>query len=127
MADQLRAIDQKVGARVRIRRVRLGISQRGLARKIGVTFQQVQNYENGANRISAGRLQTISMALNTPISFFFNDGASEDGRETDQDISDVFAFAGSPDGSALIRALYKIKDENCRQKILALLEELVQK
>jgi transcriptional regulator with XRE-family HTH domain len=64
--------DVLVGARVRFRRVELGLSQTALAERLGVTFQQVQKYERGTNRIGAGRLQVLARALDVPISYFFD-------------------------------------------------------
>ena len=70
-------IDRHVGSRVRMRRLLLGMSQEKLGEAVGVTFQQLQKYEKGTNRISAGRLLVISRALRMPVSRFF-DGAPED-------------------------------------------------
>ncbi|MGL1194719.1 helix-turn-helix domain-containing protein, partial [Vibrio parahaemolyticus] len=66
-------MNQKVGAKVRERRILLGMSQRQLADAIGLTFQQVQKYENGTNRIDAARLAALSQALNVPPQWFFHD------------------------------------------------------
>src|SRR5260370_12365760 len=64
-------IDVMVGKRIRLRRVQLGLSQTELGQKLGVTFQQIQKYENGANRVSCSRLYETSVALEVPIAFFF--------------------------------------------------------
>src|SRR5919107_3688638 len=66
-------IDVRVGARLRLRRMMLGLSQEKLAEMIGLTFQQVQKYERGANRIGASRLYELSRVLDVPVSFFFDD------------------------------------------------------
>ena len=68
-----KAIDAHVGARLRLRRMLLGMSQEKLARTIGLSFQQVQKYECGNNRIGAGRLYDLSRALDVPVSFFYED------------------------------------------------------
>lgn len=66
-------VDAHVGARIRLRRVMLGMSQADLAADLGLTFQQVQKYERGANRVSAGKLHALTRALDVPVSFFFDD------------------------------------------------------
>ena len=68
-------IDVMVGKRIRLRRVQLGLSQTELGQKLGVTFQQIQKYENGANRVSCSRLYETSVALDVPIAYFFMDPA----------------------------------------------------
>ena len=69
--QQIRALDGHVGRRVRARRTQLGLSQSELARRLGLSFQQIQKYENGGNRISAGTLGRIAAALDAPVGFFF--------------------------------------------------------
>src|SRR5260370_324082 len=76
-------IDVMVGKRMRLRRVQLGLSQTELGQKLGVTFQQIQKYENGANRVSCSRLYDTSVALEVPIAFFFMDSAHA-GRKRDR-------------------------------------------
>lgn len=75
MSKNPNAVDIHIGARVRLRRMTLGVSQEKLAEKLGITFQQVQKYEKGINRISASRLQDIASALDLPIAWFFEDAA----------------------------------------------------
>ena len=75
------AIDAYIGARMRERRIALQLTQAGLGEKLGVTFQQIQKYEEGINRVGAGRLQQISQVLEVPVSFFF-EGAKGNGAET---------------------------------------------
>ena len=72
-------IDKHVGARVRMRRMLIGMSQEKLGDALGLTFQQIQKYEKGANRISASRLQQISEALSTPLAYFFKGAPASDG------------------------------------------------
>ena len=84
--------DAEVGRRVRSRRLECRLSQTELADRIGVTFQQVQKYEKGVNRIGAGRLQRISEALEVPISFFFGATAGGPARETGSGSESIFGF-----------------------------------
>src|SRR6266852_4573715 len=76
--------DKHVGSRVRMRRMMLGMSQEKLGDALGLTFQQVQKYEKGANRISASRLQQTAHFLQVPISFFFDGGPATNGKPTGQ-------------------------------------------
>ena len=114
-------IDVHVGARVRLRRFLLGMSQGRLADQLGVTFQQVQKYEKGTNRISASRLQAISDVFRVPPSFFFQDDDSAmpsagAGHET----GDVSTFVSSKEGLDLNRAFLKIEDPAVRKSIIQL-------
>ena len=108
-------IDRHVGARIRLRRTLLGLSQAALGERIGgITFQQVQKYESGVNRMSASRLWLAAHALEVPISFFFDDypgdkkvAAQTDGR------SDI-------DALVMMRAFVNIKSRQQRQALVAL-------
>jgi transcriptional regulator with XRE-family HTH domain len=121
-------IDKYVGSRVRMRRMMLGMSQEKLGNALGLTFQQVQKYEKGTNRIGASRLQQISNILQVPVSFFF-EGAPEPAARSDE-----FAEAPSPlyvadflatsDGLALTRAFMRIDDAKLRRKIVELVEQM---
>lgn len=73
-------VDVHVGARLRLRRILLGLSQEKLGEALGLSFQQVQKYERGSNRVSASRLWQIAKVLEVPVSFFFDDMPDEDGR-----------------------------------------------
>ena len=118
-------IDQHVGSRVRMRRVLLGMSQEKLGDSLGLTFQQVQKYEKGTNRIGASRLQEISKTLNVPPSFFF-DGSpnsasiSESGFEEKSTSSYVVDFLATAEGLVLNKAFVRIKDPKVRKKIVDL-------
>ena len=122
-------IDIHVGSRVRLRRTMLGMSQEKLGEHLGITFQQIQKYEKGANRIGASRLQEIARVLNTPISFFFEDapGDSGDGQpglgEPDSP-NYVVDFLSSSEGLQLNRAFVKIKDAKVRRKIVEMVKAL---
>jgi transcriptional regulator with XRE-family HTH domain len=114
-------IDIFVGSRVRLRRLMVGMSQEALADRLGVTFQQVQKYEKGTNRISASRLQAISDVFRVPPSFFFQD--DENAVPTAgvaHETGDVSTFVSSKEGLDLNRAFLKIGDSSVRKSIIAL-------
>ena len=116
--------DAEVGRRVRSRRLECRLSQTELADRIGVTFQQVQKYEKGVNRIGAGRLQRISEALEVPISFFFGGGATG-GSSRDQGASEsVFGFMQTSGSVRIVKAFHKIKSRKARQLLVEMAEEL---
>src|ERR1700745_3256386 len=105
--------DQHVGSRVRMRRVMLKLSQTDLADGLGVSFQQVQKYEKGTNRIGASRLQQISEILQVPVSFFFEGaphiGAPPDGMKGVPSPTYVSDFLATSEGLALTKAFTRIK------------------
>ncbi|MCA1490124.1 helix-turn-helix transcriptional regulator [Ensifer sp. NBAIM29] len=113
-------IDTQVGQRIRFRRNVLGMSQETLAAHLGITFQQVQKYEKGANRVGASRLQAISEALKVAPSYFFDkpEGAEANGGETDE----VMSFVASAEGIALNRAFARIQDASTRHRIVDLIK-----
>jgi len=120
-------IDGHVGARVRLRRTLLGMSQEKLGEAIGLTFQQVQKYERGANRIGASRLFDLSRVLDVPVSFFFDDMSTETSsvsRVTPGMAESQQTFEGQELGKReileLARAFDRIKDEKVRRRILDL-------
>lgn len=122
-------IDVHVGSRVRLRRTMQGMSQEKLGESLGITFQQIQKYEKGANRIGASRLQNISTVLNTPIAFFFEDAPSGDatqhgGMEESNSTSYVVDFLSSSEGLQLNKAFTKISDPKVRRKIVELVKTL---
>lgn len=118
--------DAEVGRRVRSRRLECRLSQTELADRIGVTFQQVQKYEKGVNRIGAGRLQRISEALEVPISFFFSGTGSSGGSSSrDQGASEsVFGFMQTSGSVRIVKAFHKIKSRKARQLLVEMAEEL---
>ena len=121
-------IDVHVGSRVRLRRTMLGMSQEKLGEHLGITFQQIQKYEKGANRVGASRLQEIARVLNTPISFFFEDApgdAEKTGGFNEAESSNyVVDFLSSSEGLQLNRAFVKIKDAKVRRKIVEMVKAL---
>jgi transcriptional regulator with XRE-family HTH domain len=122
-------IDIFVGARVRLQRQVLGMSQGTLAGALNITFQQVQKYEKGTNRIGASRLQEIARILGVPVSFFFRDGddlpASTIGIEApNAEANSVMQFLASADGLKLNQAFVRIKDPAIRRSIITFIESL---
>ncbi|NNH64124.1 helix-turn-helix domain-containing protein [Rhizobium laguerreae] len=124
------AIDSYVGARIRMRRQLLGMSQERLADQIGVTFQQVQKYEKGINRIGASRLQRIADVLHTSVSFFFEQENSEpltlQGLDLSANTDPVAEFLRTKEGLVLNRAFLKIADRNIRETVIALVKAMAQ-
>jgi transcriptional regulator with XRE-family HTH domain len=120
--------DKYVGSRVRMRRLMLSMSQEKLGEKLGLTFQQVQKYEKGTNRIGASRLQHISQILKVPVSFFFEGvsgpGKPEDGSTKPPVADYVSDFLSSSDGLALTKAFTNIKDSRLRRRVVDLVEEI---
>jgi transcriptional regulator with XRE-family HTH domain len=121
-------VDRNVGARIRMRRLMLNLSQTHLADALGLTFQQVQKYEKGTNRVSASRLQHIARILQVPESFFFEEIHINRGKPAQ--ISDalssesVTAFISTTDGLTLIRAFTRIKNIRLRRYIVQLVEHI---
>jgi transcriptional regulator with XRE-family HTH domain len=114
-------IDRQVGVRVRMRRLMLSMSQETLAHGLGITFQQVQKYEKGSNRISASRLHRIADVLQTPVGFFFED-LEAPGSTRAPAPSYVSDFLASSEGLALTKAFMTIRDNKVRRCIVDLVE-----
>jgi transcriptional regulator with XRE-family HTH domain len=128
MAKIPNPIDKHVGSRVRMRRMMLGMSQEKLGDALSLTFQQVQKYEKGTNRIGASRLQQISTILQVPVAFFF-EGAPSDGSSTDEfgeapSPAYVTDFLATSDGLALTKAFMKIANPKLRRRIVDLVEQI---
>ena len=122
-------IDVHVGSRIRLRRTMLGMSQEKLGESLGITFQQIQKYEKGTNRVGASRLQNISSILNVPVSFFFEDAPGEpsldpSGFSEPSSSTYVVDFLSSSEGLQLNRAFVKISDPKVRKKIVDLVKTL---
>jgi transcriptional regulator with XRE-family HTH domain len=119
--------DKYVGSRVRMRRLMLSMSQEKLGERLGLTFQQVQKYEKGTNRIGASRLQQIAQILKVPVSFFFEGatGSKSDDGSSKAPVADyVSDFLSSSDGLALTKAFTNIKDSKLRRRVVDLVEEI---
>jgi transcriptional regulator with XRE-family HTH domain len=129
-------IDAHVGARVRLRRTLLGMSQEKLGDALGLTFQQVQKYERGVNRIGASRLFDLARVLDVPIGFFFDDLPAEmGGNVAVRSRPALFGFAEAQDGFEdenmnkretleLVRAYYRITDPAVRKRVFDLIKSL---
>jgi transcriptional regulator with XRE-family HTH domain len=124
---QANPIDVQVGNRVRIRRMLIGMSQERLGDLLGLTFQQVQKYEKGVNRIGAGRLFEMSRILNVPVDFFYegvNAAPAHPGEEGQG--PPVMEFVSSGEGMQLSLAFMKIKDAKVRKRVLDLVKSLAE-
>lgn len=123
-------IDRHVGSRVRMRRMLAGVSQEKLGDALGLTFQQVQKYEKGSNRISASRLQQIAKMLDVPVSFFFDGAPTGDmptgGFSDAASSAYVSDFMSSSEGLQLTKAFVRIKNPKVRRRIVDLVESLAE-
>lgn len=124
-------IDKHVGSRVRMRRMMLSMSQEKLGDALGLTFQQVQKYEKGTNRIGASRLQQISHILQVPVSFFFEGaptapGAPAHGGGMSEAPSPAYVadFLATSDGLSLTKSFMRIKNSKLRRRIVDLVEQI---
>ena len=121
-------VDAHVGRRLRQRRVALGISQEQLGGELGLTFQQIQKYEKGQNRVSAGRLYKVAMILSVPVEFFFEGLANANGplgqRNGMPAQAEINAFLASPEGMALTAGFMKISDPATRRRIVDLVNTI---
>jgi len=120
-------IDIHVGGRIRLRRNMLGMSQEKLGEHLGITFQQIQKYEKGTNRVGASRLQAISSILEAPVAYFFEDapgGVQGEGFAEDTQTTYVVDFLSSSEGLQLNRAFARITDPKVRRKIIDLVRTL---
>ena len=122
-------IDKHVGNRVRMRRMLIGMSQEKLGDALGITFQQVQKYEKGTNRISASRLQQIASVLGVKISYFYEGAPGElsaDGFAEEASPPYITQFVASSDGLQLMESFMRIKNARVRRSIVDLVKSLVQ-
>ena len=121
-------VDKHVGSRIRMRRLMLGMSQEKLGNGLGLTFQQVQKYEKGTNRIGASRLQHISQLLQVPVPFFFEGAPHVPGQPIGLGPAPspayVFNFLATTDGLALTKAFMQIEQPGLRRCIVHLVEEI---
>lgn len=119
-------IDAKVGRRVTLRRRQLKISQTALGKAVGVTFQQIQKYEAGKNRISSGRLVQIARALDVPVTWFFEDAVSLEGSSKgNAETRKLEAFLQSRDGISLALAFSTITNQRARRRIAAAIVSMI--
>jgi transcriptional regulator with XRE-family HTH domain len=127
-------IDIHVGSRVRFRRMLLGMSQEKLGQKLGLTFQQVQKYEKGINRIGASRLFDLAQVLGVSVEFFYEEApageipadATSDGFSDKTDETTIVDFLRSRDGLELNKAFVRITDPKARRAIVELVRSLAE-
>lgn len=118
-------VDKHVGERVRIRRIMLKMSQTELGSKIGVTFQQLQKYEKGTNRIGASRLYQLSRVLDVPPGFFFEDLPTARGRARDVAMPDYLVnVMGTALGQRLVEGLSRISNTKMRNTLVQLVDSM---
>ncbi|MCA0279497.1 MAG: helix-turn-helix domain-containing protein [Proteobacteria bacterium] len=120
--------DVHVGGRIRLRRNMLGMSQEKLGESLGITFQQIQKYEKGTNRVGASRLQAIASILSVSVSFFFEDAPGQEGEHKglaeDASANFVVDFLSSAEGLQLNRAFARISNPKVRRKVIELAKVL---
>lgn len=126
-------VDTFVGSKLRARRVMLGLSQESIGKAIGVTFQQIQKYERGINRMGSSRLYDFGKILSVPISYFFEgyEGEQNDGGQYSVGMADEAAGfehekVNSRETTELIRSYYSIKDEKVRKRFADLLKSMAE-
>ena len=120
-------VDKYVGSRIRMRRIMVGMSQEKLGDSLGLTFQQIQKYEKGTNRVGASRLQQIAEILKVPVSFLFEGGPGGTIASGFSDAASptyVSDFLATSEGLALIRAFTRIQDTKLRRSIVDLVEQI---
>lgn len=116
-------VDVHVGSRVRLRRMLVGLSQEKLGESMGLTFQQIQKYEKGVNRIGASRLYRLSQVLDVPVQFFFEGMPSENAEsaagmaEPDTEVF-LYEFLNTREGLELNRAFIKVSDPGLRRSVI---------
>lgn len=125
---QANPIDAQVGTRVRLRRMLVGMSQEKLGDLLGLTFQQVQKYEKGVNRIGAGRLYQVAHILGVPVSYFYEDVAGREAENVaaanDCGTQPVMEFLSSGEGLQLALAFMRIREGRVRKRVVDLVKSL---
>ena len=119
-------MDKHIGSRIRQRRLALQMSQEKLADAIGLTFQQVQKYEKGANRVGGSRMQQIADVLDVSPSFFFEGAGGRNGHDhSDPETERLDKFLATTDGQAICRLFPQIKNGKTRRSLVELMEQMV--
>jgi transcriptional regulator with XRE-family HTH domain len=118
------AVDRRLGQRVRTRRLEIGMSQERLAELLGVTFQQVQKYEKGVNRIAASRLFDIAGALDMPIARFFEGIAGRAAGVAEAEDDYIHDALATPEGAQLIALFASIRNSKVRRRVVELVKAL---
>ncbi|HMK78087.1 MAG TPA: helix-turn-helix transcriptional regulator [Xanthobacteraceae bacterium] len=128
MTKKANLVDVHVGLRIRAARLAAGLSQERLGTALGVTFQQVQKYEKGANRVGAGRLSDIARVLSVPVAYFFeSDAADEHAGGLGEGFNDITVVLSTTEGMRIARALARIPDSELRRRIADLLEAMIER
>jgi transcriptional regulator with XRE-family HTH domain len=121
-------VDVDVGRRIRIQRKNKGLSQSGLADALGITFQQVQKYEKGTNRVGASRISHIAQILEVPVAFFFDGNQPQAGEEGSIDhetkATELMKFVASPVGRDLNEAFMQIRSHSVKKRVVNLVKAL---
>jgi transcriptional regulator with XRE-family HTH domain len=120
-------VDAQVGNRVRLRRMLIAMSQEKLGQFLGLTFQQIQKYEKGVNRIGAGRLFNIARVLGVPVTYFYEDTTGDEsmpGFAEAAGAPPVMEFLGSAEGLQLSLAFMRIKEPKVRKRVIELVKSL---
>jgi len=117
-------VDVYVGQRVRMRRIEINMSQEFLGEQIGLTFQQIQKYEKGTNRIGASRIQQIGKVLEVPANFFFEGAPGGwEGESSSQTSPALLELLGTREGQILINSFVRIRDAEIRRSFVSLIEK----
>jgi transcriptional regulator with XRE-family HTH domain len=125
-SKQANAVDVHVGLRIRAARLAAGLSQERLGNELGVSFQQVQKYEKGSNRVGASRLSDAARILSVSVSFFFeHDEAGDTSRNANDGLMAMTEALSTPEGVRIARALARITDPDLRRRVADLLEAMV--
>lgn len=128
MTKKANLVDVHVGLRIRAARLAAGLSQERLGNALGVTFQQVQKYEKGANRVGAGRLSDIARVLSVPVAYFFEtDAVDERAGASSEGFNDITVVLSTSEGMRIARALARIPDPETRRRIADLLEAMIER
>jgi transcriptional regulator with XRE-family HTH domain len=120
------AADVRIGDRMRARRMMLGMSQTELGAALDVTFQQIQKYERGINRVSASTMERLAATLGVPITYFFDDHSTDNGQGHGAEV-DLIAFLATAEGLALCKAFQHIESQAMRSAVINLLQGIVTK
>lgn len=125
--EQFGPTDAYVGKRIRMRRIMMGMSQEKLGDALGITFQQIQKYEKGTNRVSASKLQATANVLDVPVAFFFEGGPHEKaGKRGTSPVASFANLLATKEGVELCENFEKIEDSKIRRCVLNLIELLAQ-
>jgi transcriptional regulator with XRE-family HTH domain len=116
--------DIYVGSRVRMRRKMLGLSQEKLGEQLGITFQQIQKYEKGTNRVGASRLQAMATVMDVPVSYFFPESTASQAGMQEDGATFVMDFMSTSEGLELSRAFTRIRSQKVRRKVVELVRAM---